>query len=101
MPFLPPPLTDHPARQHDHVATVLLAVDDDVPEAVLGDPLHGPPLPRPELSKRNRQAQTRVPRAGTRAPGRGRPRRRRRPRIPRPPPGVRAAPRPTLAGAGA
>src|SRR5215211_2397335 len=52
VPLLPPPLTNDSAREHDQIPAVLLTVDDDVPEAVLGDPRHGPPLPRSELSKR-------------------------------------------------
>src|SRR5439155_541381 len=41
MPLAPPPVTDHAARQHDHVARVLLPVDEDAPEAVALEPGHG------------------------------------------------------------
>src|SRR5918992_4312378 len=40
MAILPPPVGDEPVGEDDHVACLLLAVDDDVTEPVIVDPCH-------------------------------------------------------------
>ena len=41
VPVAPPPVADHPIREHDHVPRMLLPVDDHPAEAVLLDSCHG------------------------------------------------------------